>query len=145
MRSTDKLGNKFFTTQILLLILFSIEFNIELTLCSTDVMFYLSDPTYTSVSCGSASLEFFDVKRFLCACKLYSEIHPQIRRVLTCPHSLPSIFLPAVPDLYPIQLTLYIKFDSLLIFFLSPYEAITLFWFRKQNQTCKTRFCPVSQ
>lgn len=40
---------------------------------------------------GSDSLEFFDVKWFLCACKLYSEIHPQIRRVLTCPHSLPSV------------------------------------------------------
>lgn len=144
MHSTDKLGNKvhFSLHKSFLLILFSIEFNIEFTLRS--VMFYLSDPT-SSVSCGSASLEFFDVKRFLCACKLYSEIHPQIRRVLTCPHSLPSIFLPAVPDLYPILLTLYIKFDSLLIFFLSPYEAITLFWFRKQNQTCKTRFCPVSQ
>lgn len=30
-------------------------------------------------------------------------------------------------------------------FSLSPYKAITLFWSWKQNKTCKTCFCPVSQ
>ncbi len=69
-------------------------------------MLYLSDPISTPVSCGSDSLEFFDVKWFLCACKLCPEIQPQIRRVLTRPHSLPSVLQPAVPGHDRIQLTL---------------------------------------
>lgn len=69
-------------------------------------MLYLSDPTSTPVSCGSDSLEYFDVKWFLCACKLCPEIQPQIRRVLTRPHSLPSVLQPAVPGHDHIQLTL---------------------------------------
>lgn len=69
-------------------------------------MLYLSDPISTPVSCGSDSFEFFDVKWFLCACKLCPEIQPPIRRVLTRPHSLPSVLQPAVPGHDRIQLTL---------------------------------------
>lgn len=70
------------------------------------VIFYWSDPTSTPVSCGSDSLEFFDVKWFLCACKLCPEIQPQIRHVLTCPHSLPSVLQSSIPGHDLIQLTL---------------------------------------
>ncbi len=73
------------------------------------VMLYLSDPTSTPVSCHSDSLELFDVKWFLCACKLCPEIQPQIRRVLTRPHSLPSVLQPAVPCHDRIQLKLVLE------------------------------------
>lgn len=71
------------------------------------VIFYWSDPTSTPVSCGSDSLVFFDVKWILCACKLCPEIQPQIRRVLSCPHSLPLF-----SNMIVSSWQLYMKFDS---------------------------------